>query len=327
VSRSNDSHVSTAGEAWTAERFAELRARSYKPAAFADFLRLSFARSAEARRDRPEADQQLQRWMGIWATAGVASRGVGRLPTVPFRTELCLLAGTWLMLRWHLGMLEDPAGRRRLHFSSADAATLARLWLSPRMRRAGEDHRVMVAILLLGIGTDVLDGRLARRGGVTRLGRDLDSITDLVFRRAASAAARESGAIQRLPARTLDFRLTLGFAHTVWHYFRYGHAPSNRVRAPVQVATAVALGGIAAGAAGCRHADITVLGGAAAALSLELSRLLREQHPESRRSREPFSRLCGLRTDRNRSRGGLHAWFRPRSPVVRFRRASPSPSG
>jgi phosphatidylglycerophosphate synthase len=133
--------------------------------------------------------------------------------------------------------------------------------------------------LLLGIGTDVHDGRLARRAGVTRLGRDLDRLTDVVFRRAASAAARESGAIRPLPARALDFRLTLGFAHAVWHYFRYGHAPLSRVRRPVQLATAVALGGVAAGAAGCRHADVAVLGGSAATVGLELSSLLGDERP------------------------------------------------
>jgi hypothetical protein len=231
VSRSNDSRgfpvrrrEPTAGEAWTAAQLVELRAQGYAPAAFAEFLRLSFARSAEARLDRPQADRQLRRWMGVWAVAAAASRPLRRLPTVPLRAELCLLAGTWLTLGWHLGMLEDRAGIRRLRFSNADAVTLTRLWLAPRVRRAGDDRRVLLGILLLGIGTDALDGWLARRAGVTRLGRDLDSITDLVFRRAAVAGCTD-------------------------------------LRTGLEGATGVALGGVAGGAAGCRHADIAVLGG------------------------------------------------------------------
>lgn len=260
--------------AWTAERLAELRGRGYGAAAWLDFVRLSLERSAEHRRRRPQADRQLGRWMTVWAVAALGAGRVGRVPKVPARADLGLLAGTWLMMRWHLGMLDDGAGAERERLSGADALTLARLWLAPRMRRAGADPTAFVGILMLGAAADVLDGRLARRRGTSRLGRDLDSLTDVVFFRAAGRAAREAGAIGRPSALAFELRLLLAPAYAAWHYFRFTGPPATPQRGPVRVATAISLAGIAA-AVGNRSGDFAVLSGSTVAVAMQLVSALR----------------------------------------------------
>jgi phosphatidylglycerophosphate synthase len=234
------------GSNWTSERLAELRRRSYGGAAWVDFLRQSLERSAEQRRRLADANRQLRRWMIAWGLAAIGVRRVRRAPSVPVRAESGLVTATWLMVRWHLGMLGDGDATTRERLSGADALTLMRLWLAPRLRRAASDPPVFVTILLLGAVTDVLDGSFARQRGTSRLGRDLDALTDVVFLRAAGGAAREAGAISRLPALVFELRLILGPVYAAWHYFRFAGPPPTPYRRPLRVATAISTAFIAA---------------------------------------------------------------------------------
>jgi phosphatidylglycerophosphate synthase len=265
---------------WTSERLAELRRRSYGAAGWVDFLRQSLERSTEQRRRLADADRQLRRWMTAWAVAALGAGRVRRAPKVSLHAELGMLASTWLMIRWHLGMLHDGEATSRDRLSGADALTLTRLWLAPRLRRAAPDPPAFVAILLVGAATDVIDGRLARRSGTSRLGRDLDSLTDLVFFRAAGRAAREAGAIGQLPALAFELSEMLGPAYAGWHYFRFAGPPMIRSRASVRVAKATALVGIAAAVAR-RKGDLAVLSGSTAAVAVQVTSALRPCRPRS----------------------------------------------
>jgi len=256
------------GSDWTSERLAELSDEGYRPAAWLEFLRLSLERSSEHRRRYRRVHRQLRRWMTVWGLATLASRRVPRLPKAPARADLVLLAGTWLMMRWHLGML-NGTGTREARLASADAVSLTRLWLGPRMRHAGSDPAAFIAILFLGAVTDVLDGRLARKHETTRLGRDLDSLTDVAFFRAAGRAAREAG-LGRRAAIAFELRLLLGPAYAAWHYFRFARPPAAPARVPAYVTKAISLAGIAASVTG-RDGDLAVLSSSAAALAIQVT--------------------------------------------------------
>jgi phosphatidylglycerophosphate synthase len=203
-------------------------------------------------------------------------------------------------MRWHLGML-GGTGMREARLSSADAVSLTRLWLGPRLRRAGADPAVFTAILSLGAVTDVLDGRLARKRGTSRLGRDLDSLTDVAFLRAAAQGACEAG-LGRPAAIAFELRLLLGPAYAAWHYFRFARPPAAPARGPAWVTKAISLAGIAAAISG-RDGDLAVLSSSTAALAIQAASESRA-HCSARRHAEPeaaHARSNAVPADRDRT--------------------------
>jgi phosphatidylglycerophosphate synthase len=268
----------TAGEQWTRDRLAELRARHYRLGAWAEFLRLSLERAREARRARPELERQLERWMLGWLAASAATQSLAPLrllPVVPCRRELALWTTTGLLLRWHLGMVEGPEGQPRARFSPADAATLGRLWITPRLRRSGDRPAVLLSLLAAGGASDVLDGQLARRYGETRLGRDLDRAADVIFFAAAGAAARRGGLVGVRASRAMTFRAVAPAAYTTGHYFLRGGPPSYRPTSAVRVANAVVFAAVALAATGRDGGDALVAAASAAALAGQAVGVLR----------------------------------------------------
>jgi len=260
-----------------------LRAGGYRPRAWARFLAASFECAERTRAARPALVAQLDRWLAAWLALGAAARLrplSDALPAVPPAGELAWAAGVHAMLRWHLGMVEGVAGERRDRLSAADAATLARLWIAPRLRRADRDPRTFIALVALCAAGDVLDGALARRAGPTRLGRDLDTLADACAGAFACAAALRAGWIGRRAAAAVAARYGLGLTEALWRYFAHCQRPAGS-----QSALARALGGapliaLAAGAAGRpRLATRAVASAALAAAVLEASRAAGSPRP------------------------------------------------
>jgi len=180
----------TEGELWTRELVGELRASGYRPRAWRCFVASSLARARLARRDRPHAHRQ---------TLALAALGLAAWLLVALlgRPWLAVAGATWwglitVMLDWHLGMLEDGAGRRLAGLGVPNLLTLLRtaavpalLVLSPRL--------LLVALLASGVA-DVLDGGIARSfGQETRLGAWLDGGVDGFVLGAAALGAAGDG--------------------------------------------------------------------------------------------------------------------------------------
>ena len=183
----------TAGEDWVDGLLVELRAGAYRPAAWRTFLARSFARAANARRERAAAHRKLV-WLALLGAAAWTGLALGGRPV------LALAAVSWLallllMADWHLGMLEDDRGRPQSRLGAANLLSIARGAFVPVflvLPPAG----VAALLLLTGAG-DVLDGIVARRRGEeTRLGRWLDGGVDAV---ALGVAAISTARLGLLP--------------------------------------------------------------------------------------------------------------------------------
>lgn len=233
-------------------------------------MRASLGRAAATRRNRPELARRSRAWgmvgAAAWPAAAAAEAAWARGPAqdgrrrLPWRRGIAWWTLTWLMLQWHLGMVEGPAGERRRSLAPADALTLLRFWLAPGVLVA-RDRRALGALTALGAAADLIDGRLARRSGTTRLGRDLDRTADIAFFGAAVVAAAQAGLVAPPVAAGLILRYGAAFTFACVHYFRRGVAPtvgSDRWASPLVVL------GLLAGAAGFRRTAGTTVGAASA---------------------------------------------------------------
>jgi hypothetical protein len=195
----------------------------------------------------------------------------------PFRRRMGTFAAwwalTWLMLDWHIGMVETEDGRPR-NLGPADACTLARVWLVP----AAADEPAPW-ICALAFVSDGLDGRLARASEPTRIGRDLEGLADAAFAVAALRGALRRGWLGRAAGRGELGRLVIGFGYAWIVWFGSASAPDPRVLHAARVTTPVrAAGLVAAGLGQRRLADALVLGGAgwsAGSIALALARRAR----------------------------------------------------
>jgi phosphatidylglycerophosphate synthase len=198
------------------------------------------------------------------------------------------------MLRWHLGMVEGPAGERREFLSAADAASLARVWIAPRLARADRDRRAFVALVTLCAAGDVLDGALARRAGTTRLGRELDRLADACAGAAACVAARRAGWIDRPALVAVAARYGAGFGYALWRYFTACERPAGEPGALARTLGGFSLVGLAAARGGRRRgASRAVAALSLAALAAGATRELRRRRvgvPRGARSRKPARR-------------------------------------
>jgi phosphatidylglycerophosphate synthase len=224
----------TAGERWTALELETLRHRRYAPRAWGAFLRHSLTRAAETRRARPQLARQSRRWGVIGAVGWLAAREITRR-AAPDEIELPALPGLawwlsiWQMLDWHLGEAEGGDGVPRERLGHADAVTLMRFWLVPTLAGARRP-RVLALLIALGGATDALDGRLARRDGRTRLGRDLDTFADLAFLGTATVVAHRDGRLTTLGATAIATRYTVGLTIACRAVFVHARRPAIRAR-------------------------------------------------------------------------------------------------
>jgi phosphatidylglycerophosphate synthase len=252
----------TEGEQWARDALTRLLATGFSPPGVLRFLRASRQRSAEIRLARPALAAQSRRWMLAGAAghvvAGAANRDLRRL-----RDGLAWWAVVAAMVDWHLGMLETEDGRPR-GLAAADALTLGRAWLVPAVW-----HAPSAALVVAGAASDVLDGRLARRTGPTRAGRDLEGLVDSCFIAAALRGALDAGRIGRSPAAAELARLTVGTGYATAIWFGRAAPPSRAVTGAGRAATSARLGGLALALAGRRRLGETLLvGGSVASVAL-----------------------------------------------------------
>ena len=226
--------------------------------------------------------------MRAWIAVGAAAWGALALARrEPFARRAPAFAAwwalTWLMLDWHIGMLETEDGEPR-NLGAADACTLVRVWLVPA---AADDPRPWMCALALA--TDGLDGRLARtRAKPTRLGRDLEGLADVAFTIAALRGARRRGRLSRAAAAAELARIAAGLGYTVAVWFGTARPPDGRLLGAARTSTPVrAAGLVAAGLRRRRLADALVAGGAVAGLAATAAAA-----PWPRRSRRSRSRSC-----------------------------------
>ncbi len=201
----------------------------------------------------------MRSWIGAGAGAWAALALAG---VQPFRRRTGAFAAwwalTWVMLDWHIGMVETPDGRAR-NLGPADACTLARVWLVPAALDEPAPWMCVLAFV-----SDGLDGRLARASEPTRIGRDLEGLADAAFAAAALRGALHRGWLGRAAGRGELGRLAIGFGYAWIVWFGSAKAPDPRVLHAARVTTPVrAAGLVAAGLGRRRLADALVLGGAA----------------------------------------------------------------
>lgn len=227
----------TEGEEWARRELERLLRARFGPRATARFLAASQRRANRVRRERPE----LARRERSWAARGWAAwLALAALDRAPFRRRMVAGLSGWaltvLMLDWHLGMLETPAGERR-NLGPADAATLLRAWLVPAV--AAEPSALLCSV---GFATDALDGPLARATQPTRLGRDLEGLVDAAFAAAVLRGARRGASLSRASTAVEGLRLGAGLTYAVASYFGRARAPdadvlrAGRAVAPVRAA-------------------------------------------------------------------------------------------
>ena len=159
----------------------------------ARFLLASQRRANQQRAARPQTARRMRAWIALGAAAWAALALARQEPFARRAPAFAAWWGlTWLMLDWHIGMLETEDGAP-CNLSAADACTLVRVWLVPAA--ADSPQPWMCA---LALATDGLDGRLARRYATpTRLGRDLEGLADAAFAIAALRGARRRGWLSR----------------------------------------------------------------------------------------------------------------------------------
>jgi phosphatidylglycerophosphate synthase len=252
----------TDGERWTRVELARLGDSGWRPRAVLSFLRAAQIRANLTRSRRPALARQEGTWIFVGAAGWLVAARL--LPSSPFARArgrgLMWWAGCAVMLDWHLGMIETPEGRV-VGLGAADALTLTRAWLVPAVA-----HRAEPMLLLLGVLTDIADGRVARATRCTRFGRDLEGLVDACFSEAALRGALRAGGVSRLPAALERARLIGG---TVWAstvYFAAGRVPDSAMRRSGRGAAPVRVAGLIAGGLGRRDlADRLLVTGTAIA--------------------------------------------------------------
>jgi phosphatidylglycerophosphate synthase len=234
----------TEGEQWTEAQLAQLRSARWRPSAQAAFMLAAQARANTTRRRRSALARQERSWILTGVTAWLV---LGRLrPHGVFRRcrsgGLAWWAGCAVMLDWHLGMLETPAGIP-VPLGAADALTLIRAWLVPAVAEAGAPW-----VVVIGAVTDFGDGHIARATRCTRFGRDLEGLVDACFFIAALRGAVAAGHLSPRVATLERARLAAGSIYGAGAYFVTGRAPDptvtrgGRLAAPVRCAALIAAG-------------------------------------------------------------------------------------
>lgn len=247
----------TDGERWTADALSALRSAHFSPSATGRFLTESFARAGASRARHRRLAHQARLWSLAGASAALAIRELlstrrGHAPARVTVMSWCALQAA--MLDWHLGMVEGLDGELRPRLSAADALTLGRGALAPFAAAAPPDALCFLVLLALAAASDLLDGRLARRTGSTRFGRDFDTLADLAFRAAAVRGAARAGWLPAAARRALLGRQVLLASGAAWHWFARSQRPPADTARLARWDAPPLLAGLALAAAGRRRA-------------------------------------------------------------------------
>jgi cardiolipin synthase (CMP-forming) len=258
----------TEGEAWTCEILRELRADSYRPAAWVRFFARSLERARGTRRERRREHRQvlLAAAAGLlaWAVVGV------------FDLWLALAGVVWwllvvAMLDWHLGMLEDDQGRPLRRLGLPNLLSLARAAVVPVLPVASST--LLPAILIPAGLTDAIDGPLARRRGEeTRLGRWLDGSVDTLVLSGAAVAAARHGLLPWWAAALVFARQAQPWLVVSLAYFARAAAPSRTGFVSARLPGLILFAGLALAALHLpAAAPLAALGAAGGTASLALT--------------------------------------------------------
>jgi len=266
----------TAGEAWTREVLRELRARRYTPHAWVSFLRASFthARASRAEHAREHRQTLLVGAVGIVAWSAVFA----------FQPWLAAAGMLWwllviAMVDWHLGMIEDDAGRPLGKLGTPNLLSIARAAVIPALVVAPPG--VFAALLIAAGVTDVIDGPLARaRAEETRLGVWLDGGVDAIVLSAATIGAASHALLPWWAAALVLGRHTLQWVVVTLAYFIRAAAPPRSGVVSGKVPGLTLFAGLALAALQLPGATVLVTLGALGGLttfSLTLARARRLQ--------------------------------------------------
>lgn len=266
-----------------------LRDGGFSPRAIVRFLAASGQRGREQRAARPATARRMRAWIAVGAAAW-AALALARHEPFAGRTRSFAIwwALTWLMLDWHIGMLETEEGVPR-NLGPADACTLVRVWLVPAA--AGEPRPWICA---LALASDGLDGALARRHGPTRIGRDLEGLADAAFAVAALRGAVRRGWLGSPAAGAELARMAVGIAYSTAVWLGRARAPEPRVLHAARATTPIRVGGLVAAGLGRRGLGDKLVFGGALCSALATAAAVRPRGC-SRRSR---SRSCARSGDR-----------------------------
>lgn len=252
------------GEAWTAEQLAQLRASRYTPHAWLRLLACSFVRAREARAERRRAHRQTVAIGVVGVAAWIAVLAAGR----PW---LALAGALWwllvaLMIDWHLGMLEDPLGRRLAGLGLANLLTIARAGVVPALVVASP---ALLAALLIPAGiADGIDGPLARaRREQSRLGLSLDGGVDGLVIGAAAIGAARAGILPWWAAALALGRHLIQWLVVAAASFLHARAPARDGLVSGKIPGLVLFAGLALAALRVPSAPVLVLLGALGGLA------------------------------------------------------------
>jgi phosphatidylglycerophosphate synthase len=252
----------TAGETWTRELLAELRARRFRPAAWQVCFGRSFERAAETRARRARDHRRLK----LLAAAGLAGWAVVALLGRPW---LGVGGAAWLlamllMVDWHLAMLEDDEGRPLPGIGVPNLLGIGRGALVPLLLAVPAP--VLLTLLALAGASDVIDGWLARAWHYqSRLGRFLDGGVDALVLGAAAIATARLGLLPWWTATLVLARYLLQWSALTFAYFL--GLPIIRA-VPGRAAGLVLFGGLALALLQVGGATVLVAMGAVAGMAV-----------------------------------------------------------
>lgn len=262
----------TAGELWAREQLQLLRRARFAPRAVARFFVASQRRTNEARAARVDTARRMRLWIAfgsaVWAGLALAGREPFRRRRSSFATWWAL---TWLMLDWHIGMVETEDGRPR-NLGPADACTLVRVWLVPAAADTPAPWMAALAFV-----TDGLDGWLARAGEPTRIGRDLEGLADAAFAAAALRGALAQGWLSRGAGAAELVRLGIGLGYALVVWFGSASAPDPRVLHAARMTTPLRAGGLVAAGLGHRRLAGALLRAGGAWSTVAIAMALRQR--------------------------------------------------
>jgi cardiolipin synthase len=172
------------------EYLQDLRRDRFAPPAIVRYARRTAARAREHLVANPGAVRSvwalaLGFFIATFLAAAAMALGYERALADDFfvSTALCMLP-MFVLVTLHLDLLRDPDGFRLSAINVPTALTLLRAALAPGIILFIADHHFGLALgaFLVASLSDVADGWLARRWGqVTRLGRVMDPIVDILF--------------------------------------------------------------------------------------------------------------------------------------------------
>jgi cardiolipin synthase len=208
----------------------DLAVDHYRLPAWRRFIRRALRRS----RENLSASRRRTRAFLVWAVLG-AILGSGLLVLrwhlsdsggPPLGHALAwagwyLVATTWALL--HLGLADERDGRPAVGFGVPNGLSFLRLGLAPvavALSAVGpvtEPDPLPAVLIAALVVTDVLDGQLARAlERVSRFGRVIDPLADVVFLTALTIAVQRAGLLPPLLLALVLIRFPFAFAMSIF---------------------------------------------------------------------------------------------------------------